>query len=62
MLVHIKQLLTRDELRSVREILERATWGDGRVVVREGHLSTLEQEPLVERHNRLAIQLAESAR
>ena len=31
MLVHIKQLLTRDELRSVREILERATWGDGRV-------------------------------
>ena len=31
MLVHIKQLLTRDELRSVRETLERATWGDGRV-------------------------------
>ena len=31
---------------------------NGRVVVREGHLSTLEQEPLVERHNRLARELA----
>jgi PKHD-type hydroxylase len=31
MLVHIKQILSRDELRSARDILERATWGDGRV-------------------------------
>ena len=31
MLVHIKQILSRDELRSARNILERATWGDGRV-------------------------------
>ena len=31
MLVHIKQVLTRDELRAVHGILERATWGDGRV-------------------------------
>lgn len=31
MLVHIKQVLTRDELRGVRETLERAAWGDGRV-------------------------------
>lgn len=31
MLVHIKQLLTRDELRSVRATLDRASWGDGRV-------------------------------
>jgi PKHD-type hydroxylase len=31
MLVHVKQVLTRDELRAARAILERATWGDGRV-------------------------------
>ena len=31
---------------------------NGRVVVREGQLSTLELGPLVERHNRLALQLA----
>ena len=31
MLVHIKQVLTRDELRAVHGILEHATWGDGRV-------------------------------
>jgi cytosine/adenosine deaminase-related metal-dependent hydrolase len=31
---------------------------NGRVVVREGRLATLELEPLVERHNRLAITLA----
>ena len=31
---------------------------NGRVVVREGHLTTLELGPLVERHNRLALQLA----
>ena len=31
---------------------------NGRVVVREGRLATLELEPLVERHNRLAIALA----
>ncbi|MGA8392724.1 MAG: 8-oxoguanine deaminase, partial [Burkholderiaceae bacterium] len=33
---------------------------NGRVVVREGRLATLELEPLVERHNRLARALAES--
>ncbi len=31
MLVHIKQVLASDELRAARNILERATWGDGRV-------------------------------
>jgi len=31
MLVHVKQVLTRDELRAARAILERATWGDGRI-------------------------------
>ncbi len=31
---------------------------NGRVVVREGRLTTLELEPLVERHNALALQLA----
>ena len=31
---------------------------NGRVVVREGRLATLELEPLLERHNRLALQLA----
>ena len=38
----------------------QAAWTvvNGRVVVREGRLATLELEPLVERHNRLAIQLA----
>ncbi|APW41930.1 8-oxoguanine deaminase [Rhodoferax saidenbachensis] len=35
---------------------------NGRVVVREGHLETVELGPLMERHNRLAIQLAEAAR
>jgi cytosine/adenosine deaminase-related metal-dependent hydrolase len=35
---------------------------NGRVVVREGRLATLELEPLVERHNRLAVALAEAAR
>ncbi|SFN33418.1 8-oxoguanine deaminase [Variovorax sp. OV329] len=34
---------------------------NGRVVVREGQLATLEPEPLVERHNRLAVQLAQAA-
>jgi 8-oxoguanine deaminase len=34
---------------------------NGRVVVREGQLATLDLGPLVERHNRLAIRLAESA-
>lgn len=38
----------------------QAAWTvvDGRVVVRQGRLTTLELEPLVERHNRLALQLA----
>lgn len=31
MLVHIKQVLASDELRAARNILEHATWGDGRV-------------------------------
>ena len=35
---------------------------NGQVVVREGQLTTVELGPLLERHNRLAIQLAESAR
>ena len=35
---------------------------NGSVVVREGRLTTLELEPLVERHNQLAVQLAEGAR
>lgn len=35
---------------------------NGRVVVREGRLATLELGPLVERHNRLALQLAQAAR
>lgn len=34
---------------------------NGRVVVREGQLATLELGPLVERHNRLAVQLANAA-
>lgn len=34
---------------------------NGRVVVREGQLSTLELGPLIERHNQLARQLANSA-
>lgn len=35
---------------------------NGRVVVREGQLATVELGPLVERHNRLAVQLANAAR
>ncbi len=35
---------------------------NGRVVVRQGRLVTLELEPLVARHNTLALQLAEAAR
>jgi cytosine/adenosine deaminase-related metal-dependent hydrolase len=35
---------------------------NGRVVVREGQLTTVDLGPLVERHNRLALQLAEAAR
>jgi PKHD-type hydroxylase len=31
MLVHVKQVLTRNELRAARAILDRATWDDGRV-------------------------------
>ncbi|MBX3645227.1 MAG: Fe2+-dependent dioxygenase [Rubrivivax sp.] len=31
MLLHIKQVLGRDELRTARAILDRAPWGDGRV-------------------------------
>jgi cytosine/adenosine deaminase-related metal-dependent hydrolase len=34
---------------------------NGRVVVREGRLATLELAPLIERHNTLALQLAQSA-
>jgi len=35
---------------------------NGRVVVRAGRLATLELEPLVARHNRLARTLADAAR
>ncbi|MEJ8850315.1 8-oxoguanine deaminase [Variovorax rhizosphaerae] len=35
---------------------------NGRVVVREGQLATVDLGPLVERHNRLAVQLAAGAR
>ncbi|MDI9334868.1 MAG: 8-oxoguanine deaminase [Cytophagales bacterium] len=35
---------------------------NGRVVVREGRLATLEIEPLIEAHNRLALELASAAR
>lgn len=31
MLLHIRQVLTRDELRAARGLLERASWADGRV-------------------------------
>ena len=31
MLLHIRQVLTRDELRAARELLERASWANGRV-------------------------------
>ncbi len=34
------------------------TVGDGRIVVRDGQLASVEMQPLVERHNRLARQLA----
>lgn len=34
---------------------------NGQVVVREGHLDTVDLGPLMERHNRLALQLAASA-
>ena len=34
---------------------------NGRVVVRDGRLATLELEPLIEQHNRLALQLAGAA-
>ncbi|MEN9588104.1 MAG: hypothetical protein RIT15_1679, partial [Pseudomonadota bacterium] len=34
---------------------------NGRVVVREGRLATLEIEPLIETHNSLALELAGSA-
>jgi hypothetical protein len=34
---------------------------NGKVVLREGRLTTLELEPLLERHNKLAIQLAQAA-
>ena len=35
---------------------------NGRVVVREGQLTTVDLGPLIERHNLLAVQLAEAAR
>lgn len=35
---------------------------NGRVVVRQGQLTTVDLGPLVERHNRLALELAEAAR
>ena len=39
----------------------RHTVVNGRVVVRDGQLTTLDLPPLIERHNRLALQLAVSA-
>ena len=38
------------------------TGGNGRVVVREGQLTTVDLGPLIERHNQLALQLALAAR
>lgn len=35
---------------------------NGRVVVRDGQLTTVDLGPLIERHNRLALQLAQAAR
>ena len=35
---------------------------NGKVVVRDGQLTTVDLGPLVERHNRLAVQLAQAAR
>jgi len=35
---------------------------NGKVVVREGQLTTVDLGPLVERHNRLAVELVEAAR
>ena len=40
----------------------RHTVVHGRLVVRDGQLTTVDLGPLIERHNRLAAQLAESAR
>ncbi|MFM7026792.1 MAG: 8-oxoguanine deaminase [Limnohabitans sp.] len=40
----------------------RHTVVHGRVVVRDGQLTTVELGPLIERHNRLATQLAQAAR
>jgi cytosine/adenosine deaminase-related metal-dependent hydrolase len=34
---------------------------NGKVVLKQGQLTTLELEPLLERHNRLALQLAAAA-
>jgi len=34
---------------------------NGKIVVREGRIATLEIEPLIEQHNRFALQLATSA-
>ena len=35
---------------------------NGKVVVREGRLTTVELEPLVEKHNQLALELTEGTR
>jgi hypothetical protein len=35
---------------------------NGRVVVRQGQITTVDMGPLIERHNQLAMQLALSAR
>jgi cytosine/adenosine deaminase-related metal-dependent hydrolase len=40
----------------------RHTMVHGRLVVRDGQLTRMDLGPLIERHNRLAVQLAESAR
>jgi PKHD-type hydroxylase len=47
MLLHVKQVLTADELREARVILTRATWGDGRATagVQSAQMKNNEQLP-----------------
>ena len=47
MLLHVKQVLTADELREARAILKRATWSDGRVTsgVQSAQVKNNEQLP-----------------
>ena len=47
MLLHVKQVLTADELREARAILKAATWSDGRATagVQSAHMKNNEQLP-----------------